>query len=202
MKEVNDEDNIDNINISNINTINNNSQRDSNKKVIMKCNQEFLTVDKKNYPPVLEDLISRKEWESIAEDANLVIGNAYNLRKLEENVIIPKCMNIIFWIIFYFCLIDFIFLIVYTKEEEALEIIIYTALVLILVSCAIIIGLMFYNYSRELKEEKKIDDFIIEGMKEYINELNTKYSKIATFKYNHDKLEIECLLKINIIKFE
>ena len=60
---------------------------------------------------------------------------------------------------------------------------------------------MFYNYSRELKEEKKIDDFIIEGMKEYINELNIKYSKIATFKYNHDKLEIECLLKINIIKF-
>ena len=50
MKEVNDEDNIDNINISNINTINNNSQRDSNKKVIMKCNQEFLTFDKKNYP--------------------------------------------------------------------------------------------------------------------------------------------------------
>ena len=200
MKEIDNEDNIGNINISNINTTNN-SQRKSNKIVIMKCNQEFLTFDKKNYPPILEDLISRKEWESIAEDANLVIGNAYNLRKLEENVIIPKCMNIIFWIIFYFCLIDFIFLIIYTKKEDAVEIIIYTALVLILVSCAIIIGLMFYNYSRELKEEKKIDDFIIEGMREYIEELNNKYSKIATFKYNHDKLEIECLLQINIIKF-
>ena len=102
---------------------------------------------------------------------------------------------------FFFCLIVFIFLIIYTKKEKAVEIIIYIALVLILVSCAIIIGLMFYNYSRELKEEKKIDDFIVEGMKEYINELNNKYSKIATFNYNHDKLEIECLLKINIIKF-
>ena len=102
MKEIDNKDNINNFNTSNINSTNNDSQRDSNKKVIMKCNQEFLTFDKKNYPPILEDLISREEWESIAEDANLVIGNAYNLRKLEENVTIPKCMNIIFWIIFFF----------------------------------------------------------------------------------------------------
>ena len=70
----------------------------------------------------MEALISRKEWESIVEGANLVIGNDYNLRKLEENVIIPICMNIIFWIIFYFCLIDFIFLIIFTKKEDGVEI--------------------------------------------------------------------------------
>ena len=46
MKEIDNEDNIGNINISNINTTNN-SQRNSNKIVIMKCNQDFLTFDKK-----------------------------------------------------------------------------------------------------------------------------------------------------------
>ena len=54
---------------------------------------------------------------------------------------------------------------------------------------------MFYNYSRELKDEKKIDNFIIEGMENYMSKLNRKYLNIATFKYNHDKLEIECILK-------
>ena len=191
MKESEEEDKSQNLNIEN----NISNQNKSNKKVIMKCNQEFLTFDKKNYPSIIKDYLSRNEWETIAEEANLVIGNAYNLRKKEETIQIPKYMNIIFWIIFYFSLADFIFLIIYTKEEEAYEIIIYSALAFILISCGIIIGLMFYNYSRELKGEKKIDDFIIEGMNEYTTELNVKYNNIATFTYNHEKLQIECILK-------
>ena len=190
MKEVDDNNNI----INNPNEINNIYNNEYNGKIIIKCNQEFLTFDKKAYPSILENYIPRNEWEAIAEDGNNVIGTAYNLRKLEEYVKIPEYMNIIYAIIVIFSFIDFIFLIIYTKEESAHEIIIYIGLVLIVVSCAIIIGLMFYNYSRELKEEKKIDDFIIEGMNEYINELNERYSKVATFKYNHEKLEIECSL--------
>ena len=201
MKENDDyEENFYNINKDIFNKENRNSK--SNKKAIMKCNHEFLTFDKKNYPSILKDYISKEEWQTIAEEANLVIGNAYQLRKLEENVHLPKYMNVIFWTIFCFSLIDFIFLIIYTNKESAHEIIIYSALVLILVSCGIIIGLMFYNYTRELKDEKKIDNFIIEGMDEYIQNLNIKYSKIASFKYNHDKLEIECELKNKKIEYE
>ncbi len=171
------------------------NKTESKDKIIMKCNQEFLTFDKKNYPSVLEDYLSRNEWETIAEEANLVIGNAYHLRKMEESVQIPKYMNIIFWTIFCFCLIDFIFLIIYTKKESANEIIIYFAIALILASCGIIIGLMFYNYSRELTEEKTIDNFIIEGMNEFLGEVNKKYENQLNFEYNHDKLEIECTIK-------
>ena len=190
----NNENNINDIN--DINSINNIESLDSSKKIIMKCNPEFLTFDKKNYyPSILVDYIPRNEWEAIAEDGNLVIGNAYNLRKLEEKVKIPKNMNVIFWIIFCFSLFDFLFLIIYSKNEEALEIFIYSGMALILIACAIGIGLMFYNYTRELKEEKKIDEFIIEGMTEYMTELNNKYENIASFKYNHERLEIECLLK-------
>ena len=96
---------------------------------------------------------------------------------------------------FFFTLIDLIFLIPCTQYEGAVEIIIYLCLALILISCGIIIGLMFYNYARELQDEKKIDTFIIEGMESYMSKLNRKYLNIATFKYNHDNLEIECILK-------
>jgi hypothetical protein len=188
--------NINNNNENNDNNDNNDVNTDSSKnKAVMKCNQEFLTFDKKNYPLILRDIIQKWEWENIAVEANLVIGNAYHLRKLEENVEIPKYMNVIFWILFFFTLIDLIFLIPCTQYEGAIDIIIYSFLGLTLISSGIIIGFMFYNYSRELQDEKKIDTFIIEGMDTYMSKLNKKYLNIATFKYNHDKLEIECILK-------
>jgi hypothetical protein len=82
-------------------------------RIIMKCNREYLSFEKKNYDPKLEDYIPKWEWDIIAEEANCVIGNAYHLRKMEENVNIPKYMNLIFWIIFYFSIFDFLFLIIY-----------------------------------------------------------------------------------------
>ena len=198
MREVVDEDNNNDINtiLNNKYSINN---IDSKKKIIMKCNKEFLTFEKGNYPTILEDYISKNEWEIIAEEANSVIGNAYHLRKKEEVIQIPKHLNTIFWTVFIFCLIDSIFLILYTKNEEINEIIIYSALSLILVSSGIIIGLMFYNYSREFKKEKTIDSFIIEGMNKYLDEFNKRYENLAIFNYNHDKLEIECMLNNRII---
>ena len=54
---------------------------------------------------------------------------------------------------------------------------------------------MFYNYSRELSEEKTIDNFIIEGMNEFLEEVNKKYENQLIFEYNHDKLEIGCTIK-------
>ena len=163
-------------------------------RIIMKCNREYLSFEKKNYDPKLEDYIPKWEWDIIAEEANSVIGKAYHLRKMEENVKIPGFMNLIYRIIFYFSLVDFIFLIIYTKNANFNEIVIYIALSLILVSCIIIIVLMIYNYNRGLKDEKTIDEFILEGMKEYIDTLNEIYLNIASFKYNHQKLEIECTL--------
>ena len=94
--------NINDNNENNDNNDNNDVNTDSSKnKAVMKCNQEFLTFDKKNYPLILRDIIQKWEWENIAVEANLVIGNAYHLRKLEENVEIPKYMNVIFWILFF-----------------------------------------------------------------------------------------------------
>ena len=163
-------------------------------RIIMKCNREYLSFEKKNYDPKLEDYIPKWEWDIIAEEANCVIGNAYHLRKMEENVNIPKYMNLIFWIIFYFSIFDFLFLIIYTKQEKFDEIVIYMALALVLILCGVIIILMIYNYFRDLKNEKTIDKFIIEGMKEYINALNEIYTNIVSFKYHHNKLEIELTL--------
>ena len=163
-------------------------------RIIMKCNREYLSFEKKNYDPKLEDYIPKWEWDIIAEEANCVIGNAYHLRKMEENVNIPKYMNLIFWIIFYFSIFDFLFLIIYTKQEKFNEIVIYMALALVLILCGVIIILMIYNYFRDLKNEKTIDKFIIEGMKEYINALNEIYTNIVSFKYHHNKLEIELTL--------
>ena len=179
-----------NINQFELNEIN----KDEFNKVTMKCNKEYISFDKKKYNPILEDYIPKWEWDIIAEEANSVIGKAYHLRKMEENVKIPGFMNLIFRIIFYFSLVDFIFLIIYTKNANFNEIVIYIALSLILVSCIIIIVLMIYNYNRGLKDEKTIDEFILEGMKEYIDTLNEIYLNIASFKYNHQKLEIECTL--------
>ena len=169
-------------------------KKEKENKVIMKCNKEYISFDKKNYNPILKDYIPKNEWEIIAEEANNVIGKAYYLRKSEENVKIPEFMSLIFRIIFFFSLADFIFLIIYTKNANFNEIVIYIALSLILVSCIIIIVLMIYNYNRGLKDEKTIDEFILEGMKEYIDTLNEIYLNIASFKYNHHKLEIECTL--------
>ncbi len=134
MKEVDDEDNNNDINTNKINNyyIKN---LDSNKRIIMECNKEFLTFNKKNYPSILEDYISKNEWETIANEANLVIGNAYHLKKMEETVRIPQHMNVIFFLSFFFCLFDSIFLIIYTKKEDAHDIMFYIAVSLVLFSC-------------------------------------------------------------------
>ena len=164
------------------------------KNVIIKCNKEFLSFEKKNYNPILEDYIPKWEWDIIIEEANCIIGNAFHLRKQEEKVEIPRYMNLIFWIIFYFSLIDFIFLIIYTSDENFSEIVLFIALILIIISCGIIIVLMIYNYIRKLKEERTIDEFIIDGMKQYIDVLNEIYAHIASFKNDHNFLQIECIL--------
>ena len=169
-------------------------KKEKENKVIMKCNKEYISFDKKNYNPILKDYIPKNEWEIIAEEANNVIGKAYYLRKSEENVKIPEFMSLIFRIIFFFSLSDFIFLIIYTKNANFNEIVIYFALSFILIACIIIIILMIYNYIRKLDEEKTIDDFIVEGMKKFINSLNEIYANIVSFKYNHIELEIECTL--------
>jgi hypothetical protein len=65
--------------------------KDKLNKVIIKCNKEYISFEKKNYNPKLEDYIPKWEWEIIIEEANSVIGKAYHLRKLEENVKIPGC---------------------------------------------------------------------------------------------------------------
>ena len=70
------------------------------KKVIIKCNKENLTFEKKYYNTILEDYIPKWEWDIIIEEANCVIGNAYHSRKQEEKVEIPRYMNLTFWIIF------------------------------------------------------------------------------------------------------
>ena len=169
-------------------------KKEKENKVIMKCSKEFISFDKKNYNPILKDYIPKNEWEIIAEEANNVIGKAYYLRKLQENIKIPEFMSLIFRIIFFFFLSDFIFLIIYTKNANFNEIVIYFALSFILIACIIIIILMIYNYIRKLDEEKTIDDFIVEGMKKFINSLNEIYANIVSFKYNHIELEIECTL--------
>ncbi len=169
-------------------------KKEKENKVIMKCNKEYISFDKKNYNPILKDYIPKNEWEIIAEEANNVIGKAYYLRKLQENIKIPEFMSLIFRIIFFFSLADFIFLIIYTKNANFNEIVIYFALSFILIACIIIIILMIYNYIRKLDEEKTIDDFIVEGMKKFINSLNEIYANIVSFKYNHIELEIECTL--------
>ena len=189
-KEENMIEKINPIELQEINLFNNNIL----KKVIIKCNREYLSFEKKNYNPFLEDYIPKWEWDIIVEEANCVIGNAYHLRKQEENVKIPKYMDLIYWIIFYFFLVDFIFLIIYTNDKNFSQIVVYSGLVLIIISCIIIICLMIFNYVRKLKEEKNNDEFIIDGMKEYIDSLNEIYTNIVSFKYNHNKLEIECRL--------
>ena len=80
-------------------------KKEKENKVIMKCNKEYISFDKKNYNPILKDYIPKNEWEIIAEEANNVIGKAYYLRKLEENVKIPEFMSLIFRIIFFFLLL-------------------------------------------------------------------------------------------------
>ena len=189
MKEK-EENMIDKINTKELKDINDKGY----KKVIMKCNREFLSFGKKNYNPILEDYIPKWEWDIIAEEANCIIGHAYHLRKKEENVEIPKYMNLIFWIVFYFSLISFFFLIIYTNKENFNEIVIYSVLIIVIIVCIVIIVLMIYNYARDLKEEKTIDEFIVSGMNEYIEVLNEIYLNVVSFKYNHNKLEIECTL--------
>ena len=117
-----------------------------------------------------------------------------SFQKKKENVEIPKYMNLIFWIVFYFSLISFFFLIIYTNKENFNEIVIYSVLIIVIIVCIVIIVLMIYNYARDLKEEKTIDEFIVSGMNEYIEVLNEIYLNVVSFKYNHNKLEIECTL--------
>ena len=173
--------------------INEKGEKDEN-IVIMKCNEKNLSFQKKNYPSILEHCIAKWEWDLIADEANCVIGNAYHLRKLEENVEIPEYMNVSFWILFIFSLIGFIFLIIYTQFEKFNEIAVYIVLGLTIICSCIIIALMIYNYFRKLKDEKTIDEFIIEGMDEYMKILNKNFKNIVFFRYNHENLEIELTL--------
>ena len=106
-----------NINQFELNEIN----KDEFNKVTMKCNKEYISFDKKKYNPILEDYIPKWEWDIIAEEANSVIGKAYHLRKMEENVKIPGFMNLIYRIIFYFSLVDFIFLIILQKMQISMK---------------------------------------------------------------------------------
>ena len=63
MKEAEDENNkLDDLNDIKTNII---SNKENEKKKIMKCNKEFLTFDKKNYPPILQNFIPRNNGKQL-----------------------------------------------------------------------------------------------------------------------------------------
>lgn len=170
-----------------------NNNEDS-KTIIMACDKTFLTFDKKTYPKALSGTITKEEWETIAVEATRVIGSAYHQRKQQENITVPKFMDVIFWIMLLFSFVAFVFLIIYTKTESENEALFYVALILIILACGVVVALMFYNYFRKLPKEQSLTYYINQGMKEYIDGLNKKYIKTAKFNYNEEKKQIECIL--------
>lgn len=170
--------------------------------IYMKLSEEFLTFDKQSYgmnESKLKGVISESEWQNIAVEATRVIGTAYHQRKQQENISIPKFMDVIFWVMLLFSFVAFVFLIIYTKTESENEALFYIALILIILACGVVVVLMFYNYFRKLPKEEPLDYYIIEGMKQYTKELNQKYLRTAVFNYNPQRKQLECILASKLL---
>ena len=98
----NDDDNENDNDVDNEIKINHNiinlqsmSSDNSDHLAIIKLNKKFFTFDKKSYPEILKNKISKQEWEEIAVEATRIIGTAYGLKKEQENVFLPKWINLI-----------------------------------------------------------------------------------------------------------
>ena len=187
----NDVDNEINHNIINLQSM---SSDNSDHLAIIKLNKKFFTFDKKSYPEILKNKISKQEWEEIAVEATRIIGTAYGLKKDQENVFVPKWMNFITNLSLILIIVSNLLLLIYGKEKTNNIIIYIIAVFVIILVIFINVLLIIYNNNIELKKEENLVYFIKKGFVEYLKDLNERYKNKANFKYNEKKAQLECEL--------
>ena len=187
----NDIDNEINHNVINLHSM---SSDNSENIAIMKLNKKFFTFDKKTYPKILMNKISKEEWEEIAVEATRIIGTAYGLKKEQENVFLPKWINLITNLSFIFIIVSNLLLLLYGKNKTKNLIIYIVAIIIIIFVILVNVLLIIYNNNIELKKEENLVYFIKKGFVEYLKDLNERYKNKANFKYNEKKAQLECEL--------
>jgi len=187
----NDIDNEINHNIINLHSM---SSDNSENIAIMKLNKKFFTFDKKTYPDILMNKISKEEWEEIAVEATRIIGTAYGLKKEQENVYTPKWVNVITNLSFIMIIVSNLLLLLYGKNKTKNIIIYIVAIIIIIFVILVNVLLIIYNANIELKKEENLAYFIKKEFVEYLKDLNERYKNKATFKYNDKKTQLECEL--------
>lgn len=193
-EEENDNNDIDNEINHNIINLHSMSSDNSENLAIMKLNKKFFTFDKKTYPEILMNKISKEEWEEIAVEATRIIGTAYGLKKEQENVFIPKWINLITNLSFIFIIVSNLLLLLYGKNKTKNIIIYIVAIIIIIFVILVNVLLIIYNNNIELKKEENLVYFIKKEFVEYLKDLNERYKNKANFKYNEKKAQLECEL--------
>lgn len=189
----NDVDNEINHNIINLQSM---SSDNSDHLAIIKLNKKFFTFDKKSYPEILKNKISKQEWEEIAVEATRIIGTAYGLKKDQENVFVPKWMNFITNLSLILIIVSNLLLLIYGKEKTNNIIIYIIAVIIIILVIFVNVLLIYYNGMRELEKEENLAYFINKEFVVYLKDLNKRYKNKAIFKYNDKKTQLECELLI------
>ena len=172
------------------------SSDNSDHLAIIKLNKKFFTFDKKSYPEILKNKISKQEWEEIAVEATRIIGTAYGLKKDQENVFVPKWMNFITNLSLILIIVSNLLLLIYGKEKTNNIIIYIIAVFVIILVIFINVLLIYYNGKRELEKEENLAYFINKEFVVYLKDLNKRYKNKAFFKYNDIKTQLECELLI------
>jgi hypothetical protein len=57
-------------------------------------------------------------------------------------------------------------------------------------------GLGVYNFIRKYHSEQPLRTYILNGIQNYISELNRKYVGVAVFNIDKDNLNLECKLLV------
>ena len=138
---------------------------------------------------ILCSYISRKDFDDILTESEKVVCKSHinKLRFEKQELKIWIYIMIIISIIAFIISLSILFYSPGYRDKKNLDLI---AIYLAIFGLFILVVVLFYNIFSSKISGKDINDFIFEGLNNYLESINKKFNKKIVFRYNKRKKEI------------
>lgn len=150
----------------------------------IKFRNESYTFESNTYQSVLNDVITKKEYTNIINTCSNLVGHCMVKKKKNDTIVFPKVitwfmlLSTFFLIAYFSCLAVSFYEIENLKNETTMIV----AVICVVFSIAISLGLSIYNFLRPKRKFQPLSYFIVKDISEYLDKINEKYNGKVHFE--------------------
>jgi len=163
---------------------------------IEKGDEDFFLVHDTYEPLYLSNLISRKQYDDIITEAEKIMCFSAIKKQQFEKVEINLWINLLLFFTIILFFLYMIFLSIAPRQKKHNKTLYYFSIGFVSLGIIFLIIVEIYNNVKKVKRGKTLNDFIINDMKKYCNNVNKKINENLNFYYDYDEEILICEIKL------